>query len=250
MKLKVFCLLVFNILLFGQCITNTGWKCVGECKNNSGEFTSSVDDKYIGNTAVSPKSSKEIFSSGNLFPNGKGKLTYGQENPGSKRLFIDTGDSYEGNFDWDDSGRYSVYTGEGTYTTANGTVTKTIWKNNFVKIGSPVEKKLVNGRIIKGFFESKGLLCEGNCIEGYGLETMGKDDFFKVGNFKNSKLNGEGIFFNGEIYLEGKFKNDLLIEGNIYCTKANTNFCMYLTEYHRKNPANKYKGYLSIKNIP
>ncbi|TGK54351.1 hypothetical protein EHQ16_11240 [Leptospira kanakyensis] len=250
MKLVKIFLIVISLLLFQQCITIMGWKCVNECKNNSGEYTSGVNDKYIGPTAISPKLSKNIFFFGNIFPIGKGKLIYGEETPGSKRAFRDTGDSYEGDFGWDDAGMYSVYSGEGTYTTANGTVTKTFWEKDFVKIGAPVEKKLVNGRIIKGIFEVKDLLCEGNCVDGYGLETMGKDDFFKVGDFKNSKLNGNGSFFNGLVYLKGKFKDDLLVEGHVFCMKTNANFCLYLTENYRNNPLYQNKGYLSVKNVP
>lgn len=104
---KVF-FLVISLLLLHQCITNSGWKCVNQCKDNFGEYTAGVNDQYIGPTVESPKLSKSIFFFGNIFPYGKGKLIYGKETPGYKRAFHDTGDSYEGNFGWDKALMYSV----------------------------------------------------------------------------------------------------------------------------------------------
>lgn len=185
-----------------------------------------------------------------MFPIGKGKVVYGPEEPGYKRALIDTGDSYDGNFDWNSEGKYSNYSGEGIYTTANGTITKTIWENDDVKLGAPVEKQILNGMTLNGNFNSEGYLCIGNCLDGYGVKSYKKADLYLVGNFKAGKLEGTGSFFNGEIFLRGTFKKGKLDKGDIFCTRKNENYCSIILEYYQENTNTRYLGYLDISNLP
>lgn len=80
--------------------------------------------------------------------------------------------------------------------------------------------------------------------------TFGKADFFSIGTFKDGKLEGQGSFFNGTIFLKGKFSKNILIEGNIYCVSELEESCESAMESYLENPKNKFKGPLLVSKLP
>lgn len=69
-------------------------------------------------------------------------------------------------------------------------------KDGDVKLGAPVEKRILNGMTLKGNFDSEGDVCIGDCQDGYGVKSYKKADLYRMENFKAGKLEGTGSFFN------------------------------------------------------
>lgn len=95
-------------------------------------------------------------------------------------------------------------------------------KDGDVKLGAPVEKRILNGMTLKDNFDSEGDVCIADCQDGYGVKSYKKLIFIKWETLKRENWKEQVVFS---------------IE-------------KFTSEENSKKENNKYFGYLDISNLP